>query len=101
MAPNPSYDDLSVFFASYAELSVSYDEETSSYHGGSNSDFGAFLPPLRDAPVVIATLVSCGHLPTSDDLELMGMANGGGDFIFNALCIDSDSDLSPLGSDDE
>jgi hypothetical protein len=27
MEPNPSYDDLSIFFVSYVELSMFYDEE--------------------------------------------------------------------------
>jgi hypothetical protein len=32
--------------------------------------------------------------PTSDDLEFVGMANGSGDLIFDALCMDSNSDPS-------
>jgi hypothetical protein len=42
---------------------------------------------------VIATLVARIHLPTLDDLEFVGMANGGGDLIFDALCTDLGSDL--------
>jgi hypothetical protein len=84
---------LSIFFASYAELSVSCDVETTPYHGG----IDAFPPRLCHAPAVIAALVSCGHLPTMDDLEFVEMAGGGGDLIFDALCTDSDldSDLGP------
>jgi hypothetical protein len=86
MGPNPSYENLSAFFASYIELFASYDAETSSYHGGPSNSFGAFPP--RHAPVVIAALVARGHLPTLDDLEFVGMARGGGDLIFDALCTD-------------
>jgi hypothetical protein len=43
MGTNPSYDDLPVFFASYAELPVSCDIETMPYCGG----FDAFPPRLR------------------------------------------------------
>lgn len=49
MVPDPSYGNLSIFFASYAELSVLYDAETLSYHDGSNSDRDAFPPRLRHA----------------------------------------------------
>jgi hypothetical protein len=45
MGPNPSYDDMSVFFASYVELSASCDAETTPYH----NSFGAFPPRLRHA----------------------------------------------------
>jgi hypothetical protein len=51
--------------------------------------------------VVIATLVARGHLPTSDDLEFVGMADSDRDLIFDALCMDSDSDLSPLKNSEE
>jgi hypothetical protein len=47
MVPDPSYDDLSTFFASYVELSALYDAETLSYHDGSNSGRDAFPPRLR------------------------------------------------------
>jgi hypothetical protein len=97
MGPNPSYDDMSVFFTSYTELSTSYDAEASPYHGGS----GAFPPRLRHVPAAIAALVAYVHLPTSDDLEFVGMVDGSGDLIFDALCTDSDSNLDPSGSNDE
>lgn len=42
-----------------------------------------------------------GHLPTSDVLEFVRMADGGGDIIFDALCTDSNSNLSPSGNDNE
>jgi hypothetical protein len=45
--------------------------------------------------VVIATLVAHDHIPTTDDLEFVGIADGGEDLIFNTLYTDSDSDLSP------
>lgn len=83
------------------ELSASYDAETSSYYGGSSSGFGAFLPQLCHAPAVIAAIMAHGHLPTSDVLEFVGMADGGGDIIFDALCMDSNSNLSPSGNDNE
>ena len=38
--------------------------------------------------------------PTSDDLEFVGMANGSGDLIFDALCMDLDSNLSLPESDE-
>jgi hypothetical protein len=85
MGQNPSYDDLATFFASYAEFSVLYDAEAMSYYGGSNSSPDVFPPQLRNATVVITSLVSCGHLPTSDDLEIIGVVAGGGDLIFDAL----------------
>lgn len=73
----------------------------SSYYGGSSSGFGAFLPQLCHAPTVIAAIVARGHLPTSDVLEFVGMADGGGDIIFDALCTDSNSNLSPSRNDNE
>lgn len=48
-----------------------------------------------------SALVARGHLPISDDLEFVGMASGDGDLIFDALCMDSDSDLSAYGSNDK
>jgi hypothetical protein len=101
MGPNPSYDDLSIFFASYAELSASYDAETASYHDGSSGGFGSFPPRLRHAPAVIAAHVAHDHLPMIDDLEFVEMAGGGEDLIYNALCTDSNSDVGPSRSDEE
>jgi hypothetical protein len=46
MGPNRSYDNLSVFFVSYTELSMLYDMETMSYYGGSSSNPCTFLPRL-------------------------------------------------------
>jgi hypothetical protein len=63
--------------------------------------FSAFPPRLRHALAVIAALVARCHLPISDDLEFVWMAGGDGDLIFDALCMDSNSDLSPYGSDDK
>jgi hypothetical protein len=97
MGLNPSINDLSVFCVSYAELSASCDVETTPYLGG----LGALPPRLCHALVVIAALVSHGHLPTMDDLEFVEMAGGDGDLIYDTLCTDSDSDLGPSGSDDE
>jgi hypothetical protein len=34
------------------------------------------------------------HVPTIDDLEFVGMVDGGGDLIFDALYSDSSSDPS-------
>lgn len=99
MGPNPSYDDMSAFFTPYVELFTLYDMETMSYYSGSSSTPDAFLPRLRHTPVVIAALVARGHLPTSDDLEFVGMADGGGYLIFNALY--TDSDLSPPESSEQ
>jgi hypothetical protein len=95
MGPNPSYNDLLVFLVPYVELSASCDVETTPYHG----NIGAFPRRLCHAPVVIADLMSRGHLPMMDDLEFMEMVGGGEDLIFDALC--TDSDLGPSGSDDE
>jgi hypothetical protein len=41
---------------------------------------------------VIATLVVRDHLPTTDDLEVVGMVDRGGDLVFDALCLDSNLD---------
>jgi hypothetical protein len=49
---------------------------------------------------MITDLVARSHLPTSDDLEFIGMVTGG-DLIFDALCTDSDLDLCPLESSEE
>jgi hypothetical protein len=57
VGPNLSYGDLSVFFTTYAKLSMSYDVETVSYHDDSRGDFGAFPSRPCHAPVVIAALV--------------------------------------------
>lgn len=46
-------------------------------------------------------LVARGHLPTSYDLEFIGMVDGGGDFVFDALCTNSDSNLSSPTSGEE
>jgi hypothetical protein len=97
MGPNPSYDDMSVFFAFYVELFVLCDVETTPYHDG----FDAFSPRLRLAPVVIVALMSHVHLSTIDDLEFVEMAGGDEDLIFDVLCTDSDSDLGSSRSDDE
>lgn len=43
MGPDPLYDDMLAFFASYAELSTLYDTESSSYHDCSRSGPGTFL----------------------------------------------------------
>jgi hypothetical protein len=101
MGPTPSYDNLSTFFMSYTKFSTSYDAKTSSYYDGSSSRSSAFSPRLCHALAVIATLVAHGHLPTSNDLEFVGMADGGGDLIFDALCTDSDSNLNPPKSSEE
>jgi hypothetical protein len=66
-----------------------------SYHGASGSSPGAFPPRLCHAMAVIIAQVAHDYLPTSDDLEFVGMADGGGALIFNALCTDSNLDLSP------
>jgi hypothetical protein len=52
-------------------------------------------------PVVIAALVTRGHLHMIDDLEFVEMADGSKDLIYDTLCTDSDSGLGPFGSDDE
>lgn len=102
MGPDPTYDDLSVFFASYMELSALYNAETLSCHGRSSSSSGGFPHRLRRAPTVIAALVARGHLPTFDDLEFIGMVENNRDFIFDALYTDSDSGLSfPTSSKEE
>lgn len=95
MGLNPSYDDLSVFFTSYVELSALCDAKASSYYVGSSSGSSAFLPRLSHTLAVIVALVVHDHLPTYGDLEFMGMDDGDKDLIFDALCTDSDSNLSP------
>jgi hypothetical protein len=42
--------------------------------------------------------VAQDHLPTTDDLEFIGMVRGGGDLIFYALLSDSGSNLGSLMS---
>lgn len=72
-----------------------YDEEASSYYDSSISGLGDFPPRLCHAPMVIAALVAHNHLPSFDDMEFVGMADGGGELIFDTLYIDSDLGLSP------
>jgi hypothetical protein len=49
---------------------------------------------------VIAAHVAHDHLPTTDDLEFVGMVDGSEDLIFDALCSDSDSDsTSPMSGE--
>jgi hypothetical protein len=67
MEPNPSYDDLSVFFASYTELFASYDAETMPYHDSSRNGFDAFPSRVHHAPAIITALMAHGHLHTTDD----------------------------------
>jgi hypothetical protein len=62
-----------------------YDAKATSYYGGSSSNPNAFPPQLRHALTGIAALVARSHLPTSDDLEFLGMVTGGGDLIFDTL----------------
>ena len=95
MGPNTSYDDSSVFFASYIELSALCDAEIAPYR----DSIIAFPPRLRHAPTVIAVLVPHGHLPMMDDMEFVEMADDSGDLIFDAQCMDSD--LGPSRSVDE
>jgi hypothetical protein len=101
MGPNPSYDDLSAFFASYAELSASYDAKMSPNYGEFISGSGAFEPLLRLASTVIAALVAHNHLPNSDHLEFVGMADDSGDPVIEEICMDSDSYLVSSGSSGE
>jgi hypothetical protein len=101
MGPNPSYDNLSAFFASYAKHSALYSVETMSYYGSSIISTHVFPPQLCHAPTVIIALVVHDHLPTFDDLEFVLMVDGRGDLIFNALCTDSNSYLSPPKSSEE
>lgn len=59
-----------------------------------------FPSHLCHTPSMIAALVARGQLPTTDDLEFVGMVEGGGDLIFDALCFDSGSyPSSPMSSD--
>jgi hypothetical protein len=101
MGPNPTYDDMSAFFASYAEHSASYDAEASSYYGGSSNGPDAFPPRLRRAPAVIVALVACDKLPTFEDLEFAGMVDSDADLIFDTLCMDMYWDPSPPASSEE
>lgn len=101
MGPNPTYDDMSAFFASYAEHSASYDAKVSSYYGGSSNSPDPFPPRLRRAPAVIVALVACGKLPTSEDLEFAGMVGGDAYLIFDTLCMDMYWDPSPPASSEE
>jgi hypothetical protein len=102
MEHDPTYDDMSVFFESYTELSALYDVETSSYYGGSSNDPGAFPRRLCCAPAVIAALVAYSHLSTCDDLEFAWMVDGGEDLIFDAHCTDLNSNSStPVSSEEE
>jgi hypothetical protein len=50
---------------------------------------------------MIAALAAHDHLPTSDDLEFVGMVASDGDLIFDVVYTYSDSDLSLLESGDE
>lgn len=90
IGPNPMYVNLLTFFASFVVLSVLYDAETMSYYDGASDSPVAIPPRLHHAPMVIATLVACGHLPTFDELEFVRVADDGGGLIFDTLCTDSD-----------
>jgi hypothetical protein len=98
MGLEPTYDDPSAFFASYTEPCGLYNAKMLSYHDGSSSGLGAFLPQMRHALAVIAALVAHDHLPTFEDQEFVGMVDGRGYLIFDALCTDSDSDHLPIFS---
>jgi hypothetical protein len=51
---------------------------------------------------VIAALIAHDHVPTIDDLEFVGVVDGGEDLIFDALCSDSGLDPgSPTSSSSE
>ena len=92
MGPNPLYDDLSAFFAFYAELSALYDEEATSYYGGSSSSPSSVPPLMCHAPTVIAALVTHDH---PYELQVIGgMADDDGTSS-STLYTDSDLDLSP------
>lgn len=101
LGPNPSYDDLWAFFLSYSELFTLYNEGRLPHHSGSSGSPSVFPPHLRHTLEVIADLVAHGRLPTTDDLEFVGMVDGGGDLVFDALYMDLDSDHASLKSSEE
>jgi hypothetical protein len=72
-----------------------------SYNDSSSSGFSAFTPRPRHALAIIIALVAHGHLPTANDPEFVWMTGDGEDFIFDALCMNSDSDPSPSKTSDE
>jgi hypothetical protein len=55
---------------------------------GSSNIPEMFPPHLCHAPGGIAALMAHSHLTAIDDLEFVGMIDGGKDLIFDALCSD-------------
>jgi hypothetical protein len=49
-----------------------------SHYGGSTSNPDAFPHKSRHALAVIAALVACDYLPTSNDMKFIGIVIGGG-----------------------
>lgn len=92
--PDPSYYNLHAFFSSYASLSAFYGERGSAPIDGSDNIPEAFPPHQCHASGVIAALVAHVNVPTIDDLEFVGMVEGGIDLFFNALCSDLGSPTS-------
>lgn len=82
MGTDLSYDDMRAFFSSYVDLFAWYDEERLPCHDDSGSSPHTFPPHQRHAPWVIMDLVARSHLPTTDDLEFIGIVEGGGYLIF-------------------
>lgn len=92
--PDPSYYNLHAFFSSYASLSAFYGERGSAPIDGSDNIPEAFPPHQCHASGVIAALVAHVNVPTIDDLEFVGMVEGGIYLFFNALCSDLGSPTS-------
>jgi hypothetical protein len=58
------------------------------------------IHPSRAVTGVITSLVAFDHLPTTDELEFVGMVESGEDLIFDTLCSNSESDhVSPTSSE--
>lgn len=87
MGPHPSHDDLWALFSSYKPLYVVWRGRIYS-HDGSGDAPEALSPHLHHASSMITTLMTHGHLPTTDDPMFIGMVEGGGDLIFDTLCSD-------------
>jgi hypothetical protein len=56
----------------------------------------AFSPCLCHVTGMIVALVAYGYIPTINDLEFMGMVDGGEDLIFDTICSNSGSNLGSL-----
>jgi hypothetical protein len=89
-------------FSSYASLMALRVGEGSASLDDFDNFLEAFPPHLRHALGVNVALVAYDHVPTINDMEFVGMVDGGRDLTFDALCSNSGSDPSfPTSGENE